>query len=84
MLNYAVFFAKRNRLLGEVRFTIEGEGNVKALICDLEPGMWSLSRNGERIGQIRVTDEGKCVYLDAMPGDYFLKWTRVEDRGKAR
>jgi heparin/heparan-sulfate lyase len=76
VLNYVVFFARGNRLLREVRFTIEGEENVKTLICDLEPGMWDLSRNGEGIGQIRVTDEGKCAYLDAMPGDYLLSKKR--------
>lgn len=74
VLDYIVLFAKENRLLRETRFTVKDKGSVKALICDLEPGIWSIGRNGVRIGQIRVAGEDKCAYLDAREGDHLLKW----------
>jgi len=73
VLNIAVLFGSADELLRRVEFVLDGTALTKMLICGLKSGLWSVTRNGEHVTMARATDEGKCIYLEAMPGSYCLE-----------
>jgi len=73
MLNLAVLFGRTDELLQRAEFVLDGTALTKMLICSLRPGLWSVTRDGEQITMTRATDEGRCIYLEAMPGSYCLE-----------
>jgi hypothetical protein len=48
----------------------DGEGSI--LVCDLEPGVWSIKRNNSEVNRLRVSEEGHCLYFQALPGKYSI------------
>ncbi len=73
VLDLAVFFSKDGQLLESTRFNIGGEGKTNILVCDLKPGVWSVKRDDAEVGEMRVDEEGKCLYLKGLPGDYSMR-----------
>jgi hypothetical protein len=71
VLDRAVLFSSTGDLLGATRFDA-GEGAKKYLVCDLQPGSWSV-RGGGSSGTFTVSPESKCLYMDAAPGTYELE-----------
>ncbi len=73
LLDRAVLFSKSGELLAQADFEIKGGPPAKVLICDLEPGLWSVRRDGAPYAKdLRVTPDGRCLYFEAEPGRYVL------------
>lgn len=79
VLDLAVFFSKSGKLLKSAEFDVDGEEIIKILICNLEPGIWSVKRDNVEVTEVRdfgyplrATDEGQCIYFKGLPGSYLL------------
>jgi heparin/heparan-sulfate lyase len=72
-LDIAVLFGCKDELLKKAEFVLDGAALTRMLVCDLSPGLWSLTRDDKQIAEVRVTDEGKSIYFEAMPGSYRLE-----------
>ena len=73
LLDRGVFFSASGESLTRAAFELSGESAAKLLVCDLEPGTWSLQRNGAAYGSgVVVTPEARCLYFRSEPGRYVL------------
>jgi heparin/heparan-sulfate lyase len=73
-LDRAVLFGRTGEALRTAGFTLSGRGTVKVLVCDLHPGVWSITRDGVHVpGAIAVTNAGKCLSTTLVPGHYDLR-----------
>jgi hypothetical protein len=69
VLDRAVLFSTSGDLLTATTF--KADGAAKYLVCDLQPGRWSV--RGPSRADATVAPEGKCLYLTVRPGAYELK-----------
>ena len=76
VLDSAVFFSRDGQMLRTARFDIAAEGEMKILVCDLKPGVWSIKRDNVEIGDTRVGKDGRCIYLTGLPGQYSMELTK--------
>jgi Heparinase II C-terminal domain len=72
-LDRAVLFGRTGELLRTTRFAVSGTGPVTMLVCDLQPGTWSVMRDGAFVSAPTVTTEGKCLSTAAARGRYELR-----------
>jgi hypothetical protein len=72
-LDVVVLFSKSGQTLESAEFDIAGEGMTKVLICDLKPGVWSVKRDNTEVGEVRATQQGRCIYFEGLPGSYSLE-----------
>lgn len=72
-MNWWAFLAREKRLLREARFEIKGKGRGKVLICDLESGVWRVEKEGAAVGELSVDEEGRCLFFEGEPGDYYAR-----------
>jgi hypothetical protein len=76
VLNRAVLFSREGKALEQASFTLAGPGDVKALVCDLKPGRWTVTRDGTAIvSNASVDPQGECLYFTANAGEYRLHRT---------
>ena len=73
MLDLAVLFGRDAEMLENADFVLDGSALTKILICDLRPGLWSVTKDGRHFTTVRATDKGRCVYLEAEAGSYRLE-----------
>ena len=73
VLDTEVLFGRDDEMLKRVEFVLDGAALTKMLICDLSPGSWSITRDGKQTAMTRATEEGRCIYLEALPGSYCLE-----------
>ena len=74
VLDRAVLFGRSGELLDSASFDISGNGKLKILVCDLEPGDWTVRWNNESAsGKISATPDSNCLYFDGEPGSYELR-----------
>jgi heparin/heparan-sulfate lyase len=74
VLDRIALFGRSGELLDGARFTVEGDGRLKFLVCDLQPGRWSVARSGQPVGEaLPVSADGKCVYFEGASGSYELR-----------
>ena len=82
LLDRAVVFGKQSEFLSRVSFKVPGSGTAKILVCDLLPGLWSVSRGGESIaGAIEATEDGRCIYFEGPTGldeEYLLTFSSAD------
>ena len=73
LLDRAVLLGRSGELVKSASFKIEGGGVVRCLVCDLQPGTWSVRKDGRELaGRLSATSEGKCIYFEGEPGSYSL------------
>ena len=74
-----VLFGKASELIGEaVDVVIDEDKTYKVLVCDLEPGVWTLYKDGEAIGQKEVEEGSSTFNFEGGKGSYKLV---TEDKG---
>ena len=74
LLDRAALFGKSGRLEKEASFELKCNGKVRVLVCDLEPGIWEIKRDGKKLeGEFKATVDGKCIYFRGPSGSYVLK-----------
>jgi heparin/heparan-sulfate lyase len=74
LLERLIFFSRTGTELGDpIDLTIPGSDNVKVLVCDLEPGFWTI-RDDEKmvISTSLASEDGRCIYFSAPSGSYRL------------
>jgi heparin/heparan-sulfate lyase len=52
--------------------TVPGSDNVKVLVCDLEPGFWTIKNNNRTATTCLATEEGRCIDFTVTGGSYLL------------
>jgi hypothetical protein len=73
LLDRAVLLGRSGEPLKSASFKIEGGGVVRYLVCDLQPGTWSVRKDGRELaGRLPATSEGKCIHFEGEPGSYSL------------
>jgi len=76
IIDRVVCFSKYGaELSGQISMTVPGYDDVKVLVCNLEPGIWEVRRNGETVITQTVSEGGKSIYFSISPGDYILSNT---------
>ncbi len=74
LLNRLVCFSRAGTELTDiVPLTIPGSANVEVLVCDLEPGTWTIMENDISLTSGLSTEEGRCIYFTLPGGSYSLK-----------
>jgi len=74
VLDRIVLFGRSGELLDRASFTAEGDRRLKLLVCDLQPGRWSVRRDGQTVAEnLQATDEGTCIYFEGTAGRYELR-----------
>ncbi len=68
-----VLFSRAEEPLREASFELEGDGEQRALICGVEPGEWEIGGPRGMGETYRVTDEGKCLYIQGEAGEYRVR-----------
>ncbi len=70
-----VLFSKEDgRIKEDIEFTINGnEEKYLYMVADVKEGLWTLYKNGVRVKDVEVTDEGGMAYFEGSSGTYTLK-----------
>ena len=78
VLDRAVVFGLKPEPATQRSFTLGPGPTRRVLVCDLAPGQWRITRDGQPIGeQVTVTAPGKSLYVEGGVGHYQL--VRVND-----
>ncbi len=68
-----VMFGKtKDKVSGDVSFTVANEGNFEFTVTDLAAGTWSVTKDGTQIGEAKVTEEGTVATFNGSNGTYTL------------
>ncbi len=68
-----VMFGKtKDKVSGEVSFTVANEGEFEFTVTDLAAGTWSVAKDGTQIGEAKVTEEGTVATFNGSNGTYTL------------
>ncbi len=74
VVDRAVLFSRSGDLLESASFTAEANGRRRFLVCDLQPGYWSVRRDGRLVAErLPATAEGKCLYFEGPGGRHELQ-----------
>ena len=74
VLDRVVLFGRSGALLDRASFEADGERPIKFLVCDLQPGYWSIRKNGQLLTErLPASPDGKCLYFEGTSGSYELR-----------
>jgi heparin/heparan-sulfate lyase len=73
-LDHVVLFSRSGNILKSGSFSLTGTDSCSILICDLEPGAWSVTKDAQDLTTCNATTEGKCIYFQGAGGDYQLRF----------
>jgi heparin/heparan-sulfate lyase len=70
-----VLFGKKSEVTADIfSFTVDGtEANIQFLVTDLAPGMWSVTKDGQEMGQYQVKAGEGVLYFKGAAGKYTVK-----------
>lgn len=69
-----VFGKDRDRTKDNVEFSFGGEGSYEITVADLEAGTWSVMKNGSKIADAVVTEDGGVAVFNGEAGSYILSY----------
>jgi len=70
----AMFNTQKERTDKAVSFNVSGSGDLKVNVAGLKAGTWSVSANGENIGNQIASEDGGMIYFTAPAGSYTLTY----------
>lgn len=74
ILDKVTLFAKnRERVSGDMEFSIPGSGNVSVAVAGISEGKWEISDSEGTIQSKIATKEGGIIYFTGSAGNYSLK-----------
>lgn len=74
VLDRVVLFSKSGTSLKTLNFQVAGGDTLGILVCDLEPGAWTIQREGAaRAFTLNAAKEGQCVYFQGASGHYSMR-----------
>jgi hypothetical protein len=68
LLNHAVIFSKTGQPLTQAAFRLTGTGTHRVLVTDLEPGLWTVRKDGSPLATLSASQDAKCLYFESAPG----------------
>ena len=69
-----MFGKERDRVSGEVSFTVSGEGSFKYTVADLTEGTWQVKKDGADYKQVVATKDGGVGSFEATAGTFTLTY----------
>ena len=76
----ALFMKSRKLYTDAFSFTVEGSADMEYYIAGLENGTWTVSVNGQSIGDINVTDDSGMLSFKASAGEITVTPTALDIR----
>jgi heparin/heparan-sulfate lyase len=83
MLDRIAFFSKSGELLSHANIILEGNEELKVLLCDLVPGRWVIENNGNILKICDVKPKSNTVYFETNPGNlniYLQSSNQIADK----
>ncbi len=69
-----VFGKDRDRTKDAVTFSFEGDGEFEITVADLAAGTWTVTKNGEAVGEAIATADGGVAVFNGGAGEYTLTY----------
>lgn len=69
-----LFGKERDRTKNDVEFSFTGDGSYEITVADLEAGTWSVTKDGTKIADAVVTQEGGVAVFNGDAGTYLLSY----------
>lgn len=79
-----LFGKQKERVSSDISFAFEGDGTFEITVADLQKGIWQVNRNGAKLCDSIVTEEGGIAVINADAGSYELKFIGSEGERENR